>query len=63
MPVVNPIPKERATEDVKPAYDSLLKKFGRVPNIFAVMAHRPGALKNLLALYGAIMQEGTVEPR
>ena len=63
MAVVNPVPKERAPDEVKPIYDDLTKAFGRMPNIFAVMAHRPAALKNLLALYGSIINEGTVEPR
>ena len=63
MAVVNPVPPERAPDDVKPIYDDLTKAFGRMPNIFAVMAHRPAALKNLLALYGSIINEGTVEPR
>ncbi|PYN29590.1 MAG: hypothetical protein DMD98_20945 [Candidatus Rokuibacteriota bacterium] len=63
MPVVNPIPKEKAADAAKPIYDDLAKRFGRVPNIFAVMAHRPTVLKNFLPLYGSIMNEGTVEPR
>lgn len=63
MAVVNAIPKEKAHDDVKPIYENLAKAFGRMPNIFAVMAHRPAALKNLLALYGSIMNEGTVEPK
>ncbi|MGH7276003.1 MAG: hypothetical protein ACREIY_03115 [Candidatus Rokuibacteriota bacterium] len=63
MATVNPIPRERAADDVKPIYDNLAKAFGRVPNIFAVMAHRPAALGNLLALYGAIVNQGTVESK
>ena len=63
MPVINPIPSEKAPVAVKPIYDDLAKKFGRVPNIFALMAHRPAVLKNFLPLYGSIMSEGTVEPR
>ncbi len=63
MAVVNPIPKDKAAEDVKGVYDNLGKVFGRMPNIFAVMAHRPAALKNFLPLYGAIVNEGTVEPK
>lgn len=63
MPVVHPITKDNAANDVKPVYDNLTKAFGRVPNIFAVMAHRPSVLKHVLALYGAIMNEGTVAPR
>src|SRR6058998_1100931 len=63
MPVVNPIPKEKAADAAKPIYDDLTKRFGRVPNIFAVMAHRPAALKTFLAFYASVMSEGTVEPR
>ena len=63
MPVITPLSKDRASDDVKPIFDDLAKRFGRVPNIFATMAHRPNALKHFLALYGAIMTEGTVEPK
>jgi alkylhydroperoxidase family enzyme len=63
MTVINAIPREKAPDDVKPVYDNLSKTFGRVPNIFGVMAHRPGALKSFLGLYGAVMNEGTVEAR
>lgn len=63
MAVVNVIPREKAPADLTPIYDNLAKAFGKVPNIFAVMAHRPGALKNLLPLYGAVMNEGTVEAK
>ena len=63
MAVVDPIPRDKASDDVKAVYDNLSKTFGRVPNIFGVMAHRPGALKAFLPLYGAVMNEGTVEPK
>jgi alkylhydroperoxidase family enzyme len=63
MAVIDPITKEKAPADLKTVYDDLSKTFGRVPNIFGVMAHRPAALKAFLPLYGAIMSEGTLEPR
>ena len=63
MAVVNPVSKEKAAPDVKPIYDNRTKAFGRVPNIFAVMAQRPAVLKQLLPLYGSIINEGTVEPK
>ena len=63
MAVVNPIPKERAAEGVKPIYEDLAKTLGRMPNIFAVMAHRPAVLKSFLPLYGAVVAEGTVEAK
>ena len=63
MAVIETIPRDKAPDDVKAVYDNLSKTFGRVPNIFGVMAHRPGALKAFLPLYGAVMNEGTVEPK
>lgn len=38
MAIVNPIPAEQAAEDVKPIYDGLTKAYGKMPNMFAVMA-------------------------
>jgi alkylhydroperoxidase family enzyme len=63
MATVNAIPTEKAPADLKPVYENLTKTFGRVPGIFGVMAHRPSALKAMLSLYGAVMNEGTVEPK
>ncbi|MFQ5695369.1 MAG: carboxymuconolactone decarboxylase family protein [Terriglobia bacterium] len=63
MPVVNPVPKEKAAEEVKPIYEELGKKFGRMPNVFAVMAHRPKVLKHFLPLYASVMADGTLEAK
>ena len=63
MAVVNPLPKEHAAADVQAVYDNLRQAFGRMPNIFAVMAHRPGVLNTFLPLYTAIINEGTVAPK
>ena len=63
MATVNPIPSDRAPADARPVYEDLTKAFGKVPNIFGVMAHRPNVLKAFLALYGAIVREGTVDAK
>lgn len=63
MAVVNPIPKGKAPGELASVYDNLAGMFGRMPNIFAVMAHRPAALRNFLPLYMAVMAEGTIEPK
>jgi alkylhydroperoxidase family enzyme len=63
MATINTIPKDKAPDDLKSVYDDLTKAFGRVPNIFAVMAHRPGVLKTFLPLYAAVMSGGTVEAK
>ena len=63
MAVITPLSKDNAPKESQPVFDDLRQKFGRMPNIFALMAHRPSSLKNLLALYGSIMGEGSVEPK
>ena len=63
MAVVNPLPKEKAALELHETYDGMTKRFGKMPNFFAAMAHRPSVLAKFLPLYGAIVTEGTVEPR
>jgi hypothetical protein len=63
MGVVNPLSKEKAAPQAHAIYDALAKKFGKIPNFFATMAHRPNVLAKFLPLYAAILEEGTVEPR
>ena len=63
MAIIDPIPREKAPDDVKAVYDNLSKTFGLVPGIFGVMARHPGALKAFLPLYGAVMNGGTVEAK
>jgi len=62
MSAIRPVPKEQGGE-LSSIYDGLTKKFGRVPNIFGVMAHRPEALKHFLPLFNAVVAQGTVAPR
>ncbi len=63
MSTVNPLPREGAAEEVHALYDSLAKAYGKMPNIFAVMAHRPSALRLFMPFYAAVTREGTVEAR
>ena len=63
MAIVSPLTKEQAPREVHEIYEQLNKKMGKVPNIFAAMAHRPEVLQTFLPLYNAIIQGGTVEPR
>ncbi|MGH9830905.1 MAG: carboxymuconolactone decarboxylase family protein, partial [Blastocatellia bacterium] len=60
---IPPVPKEQAAEDIKPIYETMERNYGRVPNFFGSMAHRPDVLKNFLPFYRSITAEGTIEPR
>lgn len=63
MAVVNPISRDNAEADLRTFYDQLSEKFGRMPNFFAVMAHRPRVLKHFLPFYASIMADGTIEAK
>jgi uncharacterized peroxidase-related enzyme len=63
MKVVNPLTKEQAAPEVRETFEKLTALAGKVPNIFAAMAHRPAVLNAFLPLYGAIVNEGTVEAK
>jgi alkylhydroperoxidase family enzyme len=63
MSTVTPLTKEAASAEVHAVYDGLNKKFGKMPNIFGLMAHRPDVLAKFLPLYGSIIEGGTIEAR
>jgi len=63
MGVVNPLTKEQASPEVKTTFENLAARAGKVPNIFAAMAHRPAVLNAFLPLYKAVVNEGTIEPK
>jgi uncharacterized peroxidase-related enzyme len=63
MGVVNPLTKAQAAPDVHAVFDKLSARSGKVPNMFAAMAHRPAVLNAFLPLYAAIVNQGTVEAK
>jgi alkylhydroperoxidase/carboxymuconolactone decarboxylase family protein YurZ len=63
MPVVSPLAEEKAPDELKPIYEGMKKKFGRMPNFFGVMANKPDVLKNFLPFYSAITGPGALEQR
>jgi uncharacterized peroxidase-related enzyme len=60
MGIVNPLTKEQASPELQDTFEKLAGRAGKVPNIFGVMAHRPGVLNTFLPLYKAVISEGTV---
>src|ERR1700693_4489031 len=63
MGVVNPRTKEQASPELQDAFEKLAARAGKVPNIFAAMAHRPAVLHTFLPLYKAVINEGAVEAK
>jgi alkylhydroperoxidase family enzyme len=63
MAVINPLSKENADASVHGLYDTMAQMFGFMPNIFAVMAHRPEALSSFVPFFQSVMGEGTLTNR
>jgi uncharacterized peroxidase-related enzyme len=63
MGVVNPLTKEQAAPEVQDTFEKLAARAGKVPNIFAAMAHRPEVLNAFLPLYKAVINEGSIEDK
>jgi alkylhydroperoxidase family enzyme len=60
MGVPKPLIKDQAEAGVQTIYDGLHSAIGKMPNIFAVMAHFPAALKRFVPFYTAVMTKGKV---
>jgi uncharacterized peroxidase-related enzyme len=63
MAVVNPLTKEQAAPELQDLFEKLAARAGKVPNIFAAMAHRPAVLNAFLPLYKAVINQGTIEAK
>ncbi len=63
MGIPTPLIKEQAEAGVQAIYDEMHSAIGKMPNIFAVMAHFPAALKRFIPFYTAVMTRGKVPAR
>jgi uncharacterized peroxidase-related enzyme len=63
QPVVAPLTREQAAAEVQPIFDRLTQAIGHVPAFFATMARVPEALQHFMALYGAVINKGSVETK
>lgn len=60
---IEPLEKHQAAESVRPIYDLLEKKSGRVINFFKVMAHKPNVLGSFLDFYKQVWAPGALPPK
>jgi alkylhydroperoxidase family enzyme len=63
MAGIKPLPKEKADASVHGLYDAMAQKFGFMPNIFGVMAHRPEALSSFATFFQLMMGGETLTNR
>ncbi len=54
MPRIQPLQTDQATAEAAQQLEAVQKKFGRVPNILATMAHAPAALEGYLGFSKAL---------
>ena len=60
---IEPLEKEHAAEAVRPIYEGMEKKSGRVINMYKVMAHKPNVLAPFLEFYKAVWAPGALDPK
>lgn len=53
--------KERASETVRPIFEKMEKKSGRVINMYKVMAHKPNVLGPFLEFYKQVWAAGALD--
>lgn len=59
MPRISPLTIDSAPEASRPVLEQIKAQFGRVPNIFASLAHSPTVLKALAGIFGTL-EEGAL---
>jgi uncharacterized peroxidase-related enzyme len=62
MSRINPIAPEKAEAAVKPLFESISKKLGRIPNVFQTMGHSAAVLDGYLKLSESI-DKTSLSPR
>lgn len=60
MGVPTPLVKNQADASIGEIFDGMHAAIGRMPNVFAVMARFPSALKRFVPFYNAVMLKGRV---
>jgi uncharacterized peroxidase-related enzyme len=60
---IEPLEKEHASEVVRPIFESMEKKAGRVINMYKVMAHKPNVLAPFLEFYKSVWAPGALDPK
>ena len=62
MPVIDPVTMDAASEDQKKVLEGIQAKMGKIPNIYATIAHSPSTLQAVLA-YNFGLKKGVLTPR
>jgi alkylhydroperoxidase family enzyme len=60
---IEPIQPEQASPEVQRIYRSLQDRLGSVSNFYKVLAHKPALLRAFTQVYGAIWDDGALDPR
>ena len=62
MAVIVPLTMDTANEDQKKVLEGIQAKMGKLPNIYATMAHSPSTLQAMLA-YSVGLKKGVLTPK
>jgi alkylhydroperoxidase/carboxymuconolactone decarboxylase family protein YurZ len=63
MGIPKPLSQGEASGELRDIYAGMEKAIGHMPNILAVMARFPAALRRFVPFYNTVMSEGKVDPK
>lgn len=58
-----PVEKEKLPESIRPIYQNMEQKTGKVINFFKFMANKPEAMRTFLDFYKAVWAPGALSPK
>ena len=63
MGTPKPLTKEQAPDELHKIYDGMQADIGKMPNLFAVLARFPAALKSIIPFYDAVLNKGKIDAK
>ena len=63
MGIPKPLSQSEAPAELRDIYAGMQKAIGHMPNILAVLARFPAAVRRFVPFYNAVMTEGKVAPK
>ena len=60
---IAPVEKDKAAESIRPIYENMEQKTGKVINFFKFMANKPDIIRTFLEFYKAVWAPGALSPK
>lgn len=60
---ISPVEKQTAAESIRPIFENMEQKTGKVINFFKFMANKPDVMRTFLEFYKAVWAHGALSPK